>query len=368
MKIQFHKVLKMVALAVLFYPLLMSCVSQEQTTEAPVLKLKAAGYHLPRFAALFDGRVTIEGTETVFTAMGIGDMNTEVFSGSQSMDITEIGLHPFMIAYDNDNFRDYTLLPIYPMRVFRHKSIFIRNDRGIEVPQDLIGKKVGTAGYSSTSLTWIRGILKDEYGIDPEDLNWVFSDGDSSKKIAGKISAQEQVMPKGIVMITGSPGKDESDLLESGEVDVIFHAAEPRAFVQGDPNIERLFPDFRSVEQQYYEKTGVFPIMHAVAVRTSLLEEHPWLAQAIFDAYSEAKTLAYKEMTLLGWANDMLPWYSQELFDTKQFMGENFYSYGMDDNRNALETLFRYSYDQGFTKELLTVEDLFHPEALKLNE
>ena len=106
-------------------------------------------------------------------------MNTNIFSGPQTYDITEIGLHPFMLAHANDGFRDYTLLPIFPVRIFRHKSVFIRNDRGIKKPEDLIGKKVGTPGYSSSSLTWLRGIFKDEYGVNPEDIHWVISNKDS---------------------------------------------------------------------------------------------------------------------------------------------------------------------------------------------
>jgi len=111
-----------------------------------------AGYKFTRVEALVDGHVKIEGCDAQFEVAKIGDMNTHVISGPQTRDVTEIGLHPFMLAYANDSFRDYTLLPIFPLRLFRHKSIFIRTDRGINKPQDLRGKTIGTAGYSSTSL------------------------------------------------------------------------------------------------------------------------------------------------------------------------------------------------------------------------
>lgn len=145
-----------------------------------LLPIRAAGYRFPRVQPLFDGRVSIEGCSTHYDQVGIGDANTATFSGAQPWDVTEIGLHPFMLAYANDGFRDFTLLPIFPLRVFRHKSIFIRPDRGIKKPEDLRGKIIATPGYSSTSLTWIRGILQDEYGVAPEEMNWVVSRKDSS--------------------------------------------------------------------------------------------------------------------------------------------------------------------------------------------
>ena len=169
--------------------------SEQDKGASTDLSLRAAGYKLMRTKALFDERVRIEGCHTNFKEMGIGDINTHVFSGSQTLDVTEIGLHPFMLAYANDDFRAYTLLPIFPFRLFRHRSVFIRTDRDIDKPEDLKGKTIGTPGYSSTSLTWIRGIFQDEYGIRPEDINWIIASSDSSAKIGGKTSRQEQVAP-----------------------------------------------------------------------------------------------------------------------------------------------------------------------------
>jgi 4,5-dihydroxyphthalate decarboxylase len=177
------------------------------------LALSAAGYRLRRLEALFDGRVKIEGCDARFEEMSIGNMNTHVFSGPQTLGVTEIGLHPFMLAYANADFRAYTLLPIFPLRVFRHKSVFIRTDRGIEKPEDLKGKTIATPGYSSTSLTWIRGIFPEEYGVSPQDIQWISSSKDSSAKLAGTASKQEQIMPEEVSIKTGPEGKDESSML-----------------------------------------------------------------------------------------------------------------------------------------------------------
>jgi 4,5-dihydroxyphthalate decarboxylase len=281
------------------------------------LKLTVAGYEFNRLKALIDGRVKIEGCDISFTKSSIGNMNTDTFSGAQTYDITEIGLHPFMLAYANNEFRDYSLLPVFPLRIFRHKSVFIRNDRGIKKPEDLRGKTIGTAGYSSTSLTWLRGIFQDEYGIKPEDVKWVISNKDSSADMAGKISKQEQVAPEGISLKTGTPGLDESELLVSGEVDALFHAAEPKAYIDGNPLVERM---------------------------------------------------DYEYMKKMAWLYDSLPWYGQELEETQKVMGTNFWTYGMDANRKTLEALFRYSHEQGLSSRELTIEELFHPSSYDLNE
>lgn len=332
------------------------------------LVLQAAGYRFPRTEGLFNGAVTIENCEASFEKAGIGDINSNLFAGPQSLDFAEVGLHPFMLAWANDGFRDYNLLPIYPLRLFRHKSIFIRTDRGIKRPQDLKGKTIATPGYSSTSLTWIRGLLQDEYGIKPTDIDWVYSRKDSSAELSGAVSAQENVMPEGIQIRPGPAGLDESELLASGEVDALFHAAVPRAFVDGHDKVARLFADSRATEQAYFQKTGIFPIMHAVAVRKTLLDDNPWLAGALFRAYSQSKALAYQQMTGIGWAADMLPWYGQELEQTRVIMGDNFYSYGLQSNTLALNTLFRYSHEQDLASRLLTVDELFRPDVRDLEE
>ena len=332
------------------------------------LSLIVSGYKLDRTEALIDGRAQVEGCDINFEVSGIGDINTNVFSGPQTFDVTEIGLHPFMLAYANEGFRDYSLLPIFPIRVFRHKSIFIRTDRGIKGPEDLRGNKVATPGFSSTSLTWLRGIVQHEYGVNPEEIQWVVSSRDSSAKAAGKVSKQESMVPQGLSVSKGPAGKDESDLLESGEVDALFHAAEPRAYIEGHPKVARLFPDFRTTERAYFKKTGIFPIMHAVAIRNSLVEQYPWLPKAVFDAYSKAKNLMYDHLKKMGWASISLPWAAQEIEETRALMGDNFWPYGITPNRKALEALFRYSYEQGLAGRKLTIEELFHPSSLEFTE
>jgi len=333
------------------------------TTGRPQIKL--AGYPLDRVEALRDGRVQVEGFDSQFETAGIAKLNSTAMGGSQDWEVQEIGLHPYMLAHANHGFRDYSLIPVFPLRTFRHKSIFVRNDRGIHEPADLRGKKIGVAGYSQSSLVWIRGILEHEYGVKPEEMRWVVS----SRSSEGEVSKNESVRPDGVPIETGPAGKDESELLVEGAIDAVFSAKEPQAFIDGNPIVSRLFHDSRSVEHAYFEKTRIFPIMHAVAIRNDAIQRYPWLPKRVFQAYSQAKFLMYHDMQDRGWVLISLPWLAQEFEETRKVMGDNFWPYGITpDNRKTLEALFQYSHEQGFSQRKLTIEELFHPSTLELQE
>jgi 4,5-dihydroxyphthalate decarboxylase len=339
----------------------------ESNSDDRRLGITVAGYPFDRVASL-GGKVPIEGCDVRFEKASIGDMNSHVFSGPRTREVTEIGLSPYLLAYTNDGFRAYTLIPVFPLRLFRHKSIFVRTDKGIERPEDLRGRRVGTSGYSTTSLTWIRGMLEHEYGIKPEEIHWVLSDEDSSADLAGTRSEQEQVLPDGLDIVYGTAGKSESDLLVDGDVDALFHAVEPRAYVEGNPLVGRLFTDSRAAERAYFAKTGIFPIMHAVAIRTDVAEANPWLPEAVFRAYAVAKQQALQRLRTMGWAMISLPWIAQEVESTRELMGDDFWPYGVEANRDTLTALLQYSHEQGLMERVLSPEELFHPSTLELTE
>jgi 4,5-dihydroxyphthalate decarboxylase len=210
--------------------------------------------------------------------------------------------------------------------------------------------------------------MQHEYGVKPEDIEWVVSSKDSSAQASGGASKQENVLPKGISIRTGPKGKDESDLLVDGDVDALFHAAEPRAFQEGHPQVARLFADSRRAERDYFTKTGIFPIMHAVAVRKGVIRAHPWLPAAVFRAYSQAKQLTYDDMKKSAWYKTSLPWVAQEAEETRKLMGDNYWPYGIEPNRKALNALIQYSHEQGLAQRKVRIEDLFHASTLALKE
>lgn len=330
--------------------------------------LTIAGYPYERVTALVNGRVQVEGCQVDFVESKIGELNQHVFSGPATRDVTEVGLIPFLLAVANDGFRDYQLLPVFVLKVFRHKSIFVHKDRGITTPEDLRGRKVATVGYSSSGLTWIRGIMQDEYGVKPNEIQWVITSKDSAKGQTGGVSKWEKLLPKDLKVTYAPEDKDESDLLLAGDVDAIFHPAEPQAFVDRHPKVKRLFSDVRAVESAYFKRTGIFPIMHVVAIRRELVTSHPELPKAVFQAFCQARDLDYEEIRRIRWAYSSLPWYGQEFDRTRELMGENFYSYGIRNNRKALEAALRYLHQQGLAKRELTIGELFEESTMELDD
>lgn len=166
----------------------------------------------------------------------------------------------------------------------------------------------------------------------------------------------------------GPEGLDESDLLLSGHCDALITAISPKAFLENNPKIRQLFPNSKEAETAYYKKTGMFPIMHVVAIRTDFLEENPWLAKAVFDMYSEAKDVAYKNLETTTVVRTSLPWTKDEYEFTRDVMGDNYWKYGIEPNRKELEAIMRYVYEQGLVKEQISVEELFVPSTLDLIE
>lgn len=330
------------------------------------LSLKIAGYDYDRVRAIMDGQVTAEGADVSFNVEDIYALSSYAFGPEKKYEVTEIGLIPYITKYINDGFRDYTLIPVFILRLFRHRNVFVHADSGIEKPEDLRGKRVGTPGYGMSANTWIRGFLLDEYGVKADDMQWIettkSSDGGATNTVLGKYYFADD-----FPLVKGPPDVDESELLLSGECDALITAITPSAFLEGNPKIQQIFPDVRTAEMEYYRKTQIFPIMHVIAILTDVLKENPWLAKAVFEMYSKAKLEAYTNLESLE-SRVTLPWVTQEFEDTRRLMGKNFWKYGIEANRKELELIMRYVYEQGLVKRHLKFEELFHPSTLQLLE
>jgi 4,5-dihydroxyphthalate decarboxylase len=291
-----------------------------------------------------------------------------VFGSENKYEVSEIGLIPYLTKYANEDFRAYTLIPVFISRIFRHRNIFVRTDRGIEKPEDLRGKRVGTPGYGMSSCTWIRGFLQDLHGVKPEDMHWIETTKSSD---IGKLNMSKfgrYLFPDDFPFERGPAGVDESEMIIAGDVDALITAITPKAFLEKHPKVKRLYPDFRAAEQAYYSKTRVFPIMHAVAIRRDFVDANPELPKKLFSLYSQAKQAAYDDLETTTSLKVTLPWVTQEFESTRELMGDNFWSYGIKANRQELELVMRYIHEQGLAKRRLKVEEVFHPSTLELNE
>ena len=331
--------------------------------EAAKPKIKAAGYAYDRVQAIKDGLVGIEQADVSFTNENIYSLNAQAFGPDKTYEVTELGLIPYVSKYINEDFRDYVLIPAFVSRTFRHRNIYVRVDSGIEKPEDLRGKRVGTPGYGMSASTWIRGMLLDEYGVKANDLEWIETTKSSD---AGKLNKgfSKYYFPDDFPLVEGPPGVDESELLLSGGCDALITAITPKAYADGNPEIRRLFADIKATEQAYYKKTGLFPIMHAVALRKDAVQENPWLPAAALQMYSEAKQIAYENLATTTVLKTTLPWAMDEYEETVKLMGDDYWRYGIESNRKELELVMRYTYEQGLVKRQIDFEELFDPSML----
>ena len=338
------------------------------SAEASETEIKCAGYPYDRVQAIIDGQVGMDQAKVSFHNSNIYDMNDLAFGSEKTYEVSEIGLIPFVTKYINDGFRGYIPIPVFISRTFRHRNIYVHADSGIEKPEDLRGRRVGTPGYGSSANTWVRGMLHDQYGIAAEDMQWIEARQSSD---VGTVSTangggSRYQLSDDFPLASGPAGVDESDLLLSGECDALITPITPRAFMEGNPKIRQLFSPLKAAEQEYYHNTGLFPIMHVVAIRTDVAEEMPWLPAEVFRMYSEAKQVAYENLAATTVLRTSLPWVTEEYEETRRLMGDDYWRYGIEANRKELEAIMRYTYDQGLVKSLGNFEEMFHPSSMTL--
>jgi 4,5-dihydroxyphthalate decarboxylase len=338
------------------------------SAEAAYPKIKIAGYPYDRVQAIKDGVVGIDQTDVSFHNENIYSLNDHAFGSKNTYEVTELGLIPYVTKYINNDFRDYVPIPVFISRTFRHRNIFVHVDSGIEKPEDLRGRRVGTPGYGASSNTWIRGMLNDEYGVAPGDMHWIETTKSSDKKGTVNSSSgggSRYQLPDDFPLVQGPSGMDESELLLSGGCDALITAISPKAYVDGDPKIRMLFTDLKRTEQKYFQKTGLVPIMHVVAIRADAAKEKPWLPAAAYQMYSEAKQIAYENLATTTVLKTTLPWSLDEYQETVKLMGKDYWRYGIEANRKELELVMRYTYEQGLVKRQMEFEPLFHPSTLE---
>ncbi len=317
------------------------------------LPLTVATWDYDRVRALTDGRVTIEGCDVNHITMPVEECFERAYFHGE-FEVAEIGFSPYLIALSR-GITPYVAVPAFLSRTFRHSAVYIRTDRGIEGPADLRGKRIGVPEYQMSAVMWFRGHLQDDFGIAARDMQWV----QGGLENPGRRDKFPLNLPDGFPL-ESVQDRSLSRMLADGEIDAVMSARRPSCFVSGHPQVRRLFPDYRAAEREYYRRTKIFPIMHAVGIRRDVLDKHPWLAASVFKAFAQAKALADAEFAETTALKIGLPWVTAEFESTVEAMGADFWPYGVEgDNRHTLETMARYSYEQGLATRLVTVEEMF---------
>ena len=324
------------------------------------LQLSLACCNYDRTAALFDGRVTIEGCDVSLVPIEPEEAFHRAFKYNE-FDVSEVSLSSSLVTISRHE-NHYVGIPAFVSRLFRHSSLYVRTDRGINEPKDLRGKTVGLPEYQLTANVWVRGILQDEYGVKPNEMVW----RGGGLEDAGRGERAKLNLPSDIDFKPIPQDRTLSDMLEKGELDAVLSARAPSCFLRGAANVDRLFPNYPEVEGAYFQRTGIFPIMHMIGLRKSLAERHPWLAVSIYKAFIKAKELCMVEMGQIGHLAVSLPWGVAAYEQARRTMGADYWSYGIEPNRHVLDTLARYSFEQGLSARRVEVDEIFAPSVHEL--
>ena len=323
------------------------------------LRLSLGCWNYDRTRALQDGRVQPDGIDLTYLDMPVEETFFRMLR-HQEFDVAEMSLSSYTVSLFKEK-RNFIAIPVFPSRFFRHSCIYVNAGAGIREPRDLIGKRVGTPEYQMTAPVWIRGILQDEYGI-PVDSVTYYTGGEEEPGRSEKIKLD---LPPNIKVEPIGPEDTLAQMLADGRIDALYTARMPSTYRTGGGRVKRLFENYVEVEQAYYRKTRIFPIMHTVAIRRTLYEQYPWVAMSLYKAFPKAQREAYEDLYVTAALKAMLPWLTAHVEDARALMGEDYWPYGFEKNRETIATFLRYHHEQGLSKRLLTPEELFAPEAME---
>jgi 4,5-dihydroxyphthalate decarboxylase len=311
-----------------------------------------------RTEALRDGRVRPAGIELTYLPQQVEETFFRM-ARFQEFDAAELSLSSYVVGLTRD--APFIAIPVFPSRLFRHSGIYVSAASGIEKPADLVGKRVGVAEYQLTANVWIRGILADEYDVPVESVTY----RTGGLHQPGRPEKLRVELPAGVRVAPIGPTETLSELLAGGEIDALYTPRTPRSFARGDAGVRRLFDPSGPVEEDYFARTGIFPIMHVIVLRRDVYERNRWVARSLYDAFEQAKALCQEGMDETAAARYMLPWLHDEVARTRAVLGADYWPYGLQRNADTLRTFLRYSFDQGLAARVLNPEDLFAPETLE---
>jgi len=308
--------------------------------------------HVRDFAS---GRVEAEGIDARFLTLSIEEIFFR-FTKFREWDVSEMSMAKYC-ALKSQGDESVSAIPVFPSRMFRHSSIFVRGDSPLGDPAELAGCKVGLPEWAQTAAVYTRGLLTHDYGIALQDIDW-YQAGVAEPGRREKVALK---LPAG-VRYTSVPGGTLNDLLLSGELDAIMTAHPPPAFEDGSGRIVRLLRDYQAVEEAYWKKTGILPIMHVVAIRGDVLRAHPWAAGNLLKAFAAARDRSVARAIEATASRFPIPWIAHHAEQAVAAFGELF-PYGIGPNRVTLEAFLGFCHEQGVCHRLLAPEDLF-PESV----
>lgn len=308
------------------------------------LTLACGDYEITRL--LTEGKVKAEGIRFVSDTRYVANERHMAMARHNAYDVCEFNAATYVMGRDRG--MPWTAIPVFLHRRFRHGFVFVNPERGIRTPKDLIGKRIGGINFTAAGNVWIRGILEEEHGVPHRSIHWLHAKGEDFDFTPHAGLHCERIRE----------GQSLDEMLLSGEIDARMEPEFPAPFLKGDPRCVQLFPDPKAVELDYYQRTGIFPIMHLTVVKREVVERHPWVPAALLKAFEEAKALAMKRVQNPRVVP--LAWWSTALFEQQRILGPDPWEYGLGErNRKNLEAMLRHTHAQGLVSRLWTVDELF---------
>lgn len=326
--------------------------------------LDIAFWNYDRTRALAQGQVAIEGVDPSFhTARIVTDIFRSMVK-ERAFDVSELGMTYFLRTFAKGE-SPFVALPVFPVRSFRHGAIYINKASGIERPEDLARKRIGElALYGHDAGIMSKGMLSDEFGFRPEQSRWLVGGIDFPMD---PIDFVPSPVPADVEVEYAPEGADLGDMLEAGQIDALISADVPRCILDRSPRVGRLFENYEDVERDYYERTGIFPIMHGIVVTRELAESDPALIRSIYEAFCDARDRAmdgYTRAMTFNNMDTMHPWLTTLIEKNRRTLGRNGWPYGIKANRAALDAILRYHHEQGMTDRRFRIEDVFVTDLL----
>ena len=323
----------------------------------PDINLTLACWDYDRVQPLMDGRVRPAGIALTFLDMIVEETFFRMLR-HREFDVAELSMSSYVVSLTRPD-RPFVAIPVFPSRFFRHSCIYLNARAGIEKPLDLIGKRIGTPEYQMTAPVWIRGILQDHYGVPVDSVTYV-TGGEEHPNRDEKIALQ---LLDNIKIERIGPDDTLAAMLADGRIDALHTARKPSTL--DGRGVTRLFPDYVPVERAYWRDTGIFPIMHVIAIRREVYEANRWIAMNLYQAFCAAQRLCYEGLQETAALKGMLPWFNAHVEETLALMGPDFWPYGLEKNRETLDTFLRYHHEQGLSPRRLSPEEMFAPETLE---
>jgi 4,5-dihydroxyphthalate decarboxylase len=316
------------------------------------LRLSVATTDYDHFRDFRLGTVRAQGIEHIWSLLGHHEVFAR-FTASRDWDVAELSIAKFAAQVTRDD-SDVIGLPVVCSRLFRFGAFYVNRHSGIRTAADLRGKRVGSPEWAHSAAVYMRGWLADEAGVPLTDVEWYQAGANS----AGREEKVELNLPAG-VRLTRVADRSLSDLLAAGDIDCAIIARPPTCFLEGHPDVVRLFPDHQDQELDQYQRTGVWPIMHIIAMRRQVLADNPWVARNLYNAFLESKQRSVERLLDPAVSRYPLPWlatYGRRMCDL--FDGDPF-PYGVEPNRRTVDQLLRYAHQQGIAHRLATADEVF---------